>query len=436
MASSLPTRSLVALAVVALALPVFAQDGQGKEGGDGKPPAPPAPAPAAAPAPDVQDLLVRMRNLHARTVSRPDTTPQPGDDLEKQAARAKAEEDWRGAVKALARTSDEYLRAIGDAAPDAQALYYRGFAKFRCGAIVSTGEAQACYEAAADALGRYVAAATDEKAAFLAEAESFLGRSLLFVCGNDAARFDEAIAHLRRAVLLFQKDERHDEAGEAAWSAMAPLQNRNGGADLRAFADAIHASEGDFGASTTNVRALAQSGKIAVGWKLPSPPKAKDVDGKDLDFGPSPGKPLLIHFFQTGNAIGLPTKSREVQDEIRPLWEQYREKGLRVVGICMDVEFPKDRAEAVRKQWEEWGRKEKFSDGSLAHCREWAAEKGVSWPWYWDGLWTKNPLSNALGGMGQERPQAILVDGDGVIRWIGKKAPFEGLADEVGKLLK
>src|SRR6185436_18622530 len=129
----------------------------------------------------------------------------------------------------------------------------------------------------------------------------------------------------------------------------------------------------------------------------------------------------------TGHARTL----REVETDVRPLWDKYHEKGLRVVGVSMDLALSAAQIEAIRK---EWNPKEELLDGSLESVRKWTEKRGVEWPWYWDGAWTNNPISKALGGVAQSEPAVVLVDKNGIIRWQSGKWPFTGLVEEVAKL--
>jgi len=406
-----PSRRLSVLNVafaLALAGAAWAQD-------------PPAkPAEGADPA----QLLQQLETLYLRALRRPELNRAAADPDKARAEQVRAEAEWESAVDSLARTGDEYLAALGSTAPDPRALYYRGVGK----AIRATraGGGPKFYEAAAESLQRYLDTA-GEAASFRPDAEMFLGRALL-----GAGKSEDGVLHLARAVELLQKDGRHDEAGECAVSAMKELKNQKRIADLRTFAVAARASDADFGRSTPTVRTLANAARLDVGSPLPELPKTTDVDGKEISW--APGKPMLIHFFLSGFLNGMATSFREIDTEVRPLFEKYGEKGLVVVGVSMDYEMPKQQAEDLRKKWDEWGVKRELRDGSLATVRAWAAKQGIGWPWCWDGKATNNPVSLALGGVGFTTPYAVLVDAQGIVRWHGE-APFKGLPDEVAKLL-
>jgi hypothetical protein len=390
---------------------------------------PAKPASSAPAAGDAGSVLAQMEALHPKVLADP-RAQAPGPDAEAKTkdAYGRRLDDWRADVRALAKASDAWLAAVGEGRPDARGLFLRGVAKTLLLEIEPRPDVPMHAAAAADALERWLGVA-DEKSDLRADAERHLGRALIA-----AKRVDDATPHLRRAVEALQKAGRHDDAGVSAWYAMAALADQGRDEELRSFADAVHAADADFGASTPTIRNFAARSQFAVGAPLPKMPAAKSVDGSELSFAPD-GKPLLLHYFMTGLPDGTPTTTREVESEIKPLWEKHADKGLRVVGVCLDYEIPAAKAEQARKDWVEWGRKETFRDGTLASSRAWAKDHGVAWPWTWSGKWMVDPLSTALGGVGASRPFAVLVDGKGVVRWKGEGPPFVGLADEVAKLV-
>jgi tetratricopeptide (TPR) repeat protein len=403
-----PFRSLLVLSLVAaLAAPLLAQEDK-----------------PAAPA-DATQLLQRLETLYPRALRRPELDRSAADPAKARTEQARAEEEWDHAVAELARTGDEYLAALPEGtAPDPRALFYRGVGKTiraqRPGADKGT------YDAAAESLVRCLESA-GEGFGYRADAEMFAGRALL-----GAGRSDDALSHLARAVELFQKDGRHDQAGECAVMAMKELKHQGKIPELRAFVATFQATEKDFGRSTPTVRMLAAASRLDVGSPLPDLPPTKDAEGKDVAW--APGKPLLIHFFLSGYLNGMATSFREIETEVRPLWEKYREKGLAVVGVSMDYEMPKAQVEDLKRKLDEWGVKRELRDGSLESVRKWTAKQAIEWPWCWDGKATNNPVSLALGGVGFTQPYAVLVDAKGVVRWHGE-APFKGLPDAVAKLL-
>ncbi len=417
MAWSFRTLLVVALGLAGAA-PAIAED---------DPPAPkPAEPVAPVPSADAAQILQQLEGLYPRATRLAPVLDLTAAETPEQARsdHAKRQQDWERSIAAFAKAGDDYVAALGGAAPDARALFYRGVGKFKMAERVARAEAVSANEAAADSLQRYLDAA-GEKAAFAAEAEMYLGRALV-----RTGRVDDAVVHLGRAVELLQKDGRHDEAGVSAHDAMLALKTQQRDAELRVFSETIHAAKADFGGSTSSIRKLAAGARLAVGAPLPALPKTNDVNGKPISW--SPGKPLLVHFFLSGHMNGSPTAFREIELELRPLAASYGAKGLALAGVSMDYEMPKEKAEELRKKFDEWGRKE-LRDGSLASVRAWAETKGISWPWSFDGQAMNNPISLALGGVGVTEPYAVLVDAKGVVRWYGK-APFEGLADEVAKL--
>lgn len=415
---SVSHRTLAVIALAALALrPAWAQDKPNPD------------APAASPAAtDASAALQRLTELYPRVLQRPpETDAATAADPKLRVEAEKRERMWRAAVDDMNKAADDYARALGDGAPDLTGLYYRGYAKAVATKFANSKERPAMCDAAADALGRFLTAA-DEKSAFRPDAEQSLGWVLLL-----SGKADEALPHLSRAVELFQKGGRHDDAGRAAADGLNTLRQTGRDEDLRKFADAIHASDADFGHSTPTVRAHAAASRLSVGSPLPAMPEVKDVDGKPVSW--RPGKPMLLHFFLSGHIDGRPTGFREIEVELRPLWEKYGEKGLVVVGVSTDTQLPADMVEKKRKQNEEWGVKTEVRDGSLASVRDWAVKQGLAWPWCWDGKGGIHcPLSAALGGVAVTEPYAVLVDKDGIVRWKGA-APFKELPEAIAKLL-
>lgn len=415
-----PRRTLAVIALSLAALrPAWAQETQPKD--------PKQDTPAAAPAEDAAKALARLAELYPRVRQKPaENEIAVTTDPKARAEAVKRMEAWRTDVDRMNEAADAYARALGDAAPDADGLYYRGYAKAVAVQFGSTAQVRAMCDAGADALGRYLSVA-DEKSAFRTDAEMHLGSVLLL-----AGRLDDALPHLQRAVELLQKESRHDDAGRCAADGLKTLRATHRDEDFRKFADAIHAADGDFGVLTRVVREHVAAFRFSVGAPLPELPETKDVDGKPVSW--RPGKPMLLHFFLTAHITGDATNFREIELEIRPLREKYREKGLAVVGVSMDNELPAAEVERKRKQNEEWGVKKEIRDGSLASVREWAVKQGIDWPWCWDGKAWNCPLSVALGGVARSQPFAVLVDKDGIVRWKGD-APFQGLPEAVAKLL-
>jgi tetratricopeptide (TPR) repeat protein len=417
---SVPLRTLAVIALSLAALrPVWAQE---------KPPTDPKQdAPAPAPAEDAASALTRLADLYPRVLQQPpETEIALAPDAKARTEAVKRMEAWRKTVEQMNQAGDAYARALGDAAPDANGLYYRGFAKAVAVKFAPTAQVRPMCDAAADALGRYLGAA-DEKSAYRTDAEMHLGLVLLM-----SGKLDEAIPHLGRAVDLLQKESRHDDAGRCAADGLKSLRQPGREEEFHKFADAVHAADADFGVLTQVVREHVAAARFTVGAPLPALPETKDVDGKPVSW--RPGKPMLLHFFLTAQITGDATSFREIELEVRPLWEKYREKGLAVVGVSMDYELPAGEAERKRKQYEEWGVKKEVRDGTLASVREWAVKQQIEWPWCWDGKAWKCPLSVALGGVAHTQPFAVLVEKDGIVRW-KSDAPFTGLPEALAKLL-
>src|SRR5262245_51625488 len=234
---SVAARTLAVIALAAALGPAWAQDPP--------PPAPKQDAPAAPATEDAATVLQRLTELYPRVAQKPaEVDPATLSSADARLEFEKRERTWRAAVDEMAKAADAYARALGDAAPDLNGLYYRGFAKAVAARFASRADSGSMCDAAADALGRYLAAA-DEKAAFRADAEMHLGWALLMT-----GKANDAVPHLGRAVELLQKESRHDDAGRCAADAMSSLQQPGREADLRKFADAVHAADADFGRST------------------------------------------------------------------------------------------------------------------------------------------------------------------------------------------
>jgi hypothetical protein len=159
-------------------------------------------------------------------------------------------------------------------------------------------------------------------------------------------------------------------------------------------------------------------------------PATNDADGKPVEWAKLKGAPFIVHFFTSSIPKGLASNQRDVETVLRPLWDRLHEKGLRMVGVSMDYALPKEDVERITRDWEEWGRKDRVQDGSLASVRRYAEDQGIAWPWTWDGTCGKSPVAQALGGPAASAAHAILVDAAGTIRWRGD-APFTGLPEAV-----
>jgi hypothetical protein len=415
-----------AAALAAVCAPPVVADGDGTSGPQAPPPAPKEPG---APQADAEALVARLQELYVRASRVPaGLDPSIAETDKARAKLARETGEWEAALRELSRAGDDYLTAIGSAAPDANALYYRGVGKALLATRQGRAEAPATREAAADSLRRYLDAAPKD-AAFRAQAELHLGKVLVHQSSADERRLEEAVPHLRRAVAALQEKGDRDGAGEAAYFALSALVGRGREGDAQALAEEIGAREADFGASTPSVRKLAALTLVVPGGRLPKLPDVKDVDGAPIRWADFAGSPFVIHFFKAGEPTGRKSGFRDVELDLAPLWNRLRDKGLEVVGVSMDYLQPAKKAEEMRKNWEEWGVKGAFHDGSLESVRKWAAAQPIGWPWYWDGMWLKNPLSESLGGVGANSPYAILVDRAGVVRWRGAPTRADGCYD-------
>lgn len=406
-----------------------------------EPAAPPAPAPqepakpedAKSPPEAAEKVAERMADLYGR-VAGDCPMPNPAEpDRAKLAEQVKAMDAWREGVGSLAAAADVYVARLGDAAPSARALFWGGYGKAQHADISPTAEAKAARTAAIKLLQQALAGLPADSG-IRPDASYWLGRTQLFVVPSGGASADDAIANLRAAAEGFEKAERREAAGAAVIVALKHLNASGRDDQARAFVQAVAADTYDFGSKTALVRKLQSRASTGVGTKLPDLPDALDADGKAIVWKELRGAPLVIHFFSAGLPTGHGSGQRDVETTLRPLYDRLHPKGLRMVGVSMDLELAKERVAQIRANWDEWGTKERLHDGSKATVRQFAEEQGVAWPWAWDGKWLNNPVSAALGGVGGNAPHAVLVDAEGVIRWRGD-APFQGLAEAADKLI-
>lgn len=402
--------------------------------GDDAPPAPAQPPAApnpAAPAADPEAVAGRMSELFSRTAGdMPTVDPGASNEVRNtQIQRAKA---WDSAVEALAKAADTYVQAAGDA-PNPRALFWGGCGKSRRATRVPAADGVALHRSAVEMLTKCLELAPPD-ADYRAEAEFRLGSSMTFLFDSGGAPPSEAAARLRSATKAFLAAERNDEAGAAASVALKVLVARGLHDDARAFADAVGADRADFGRSTQVVRQLVARVRTAVGAAFPSLGETTDADGRKFAWKDLAGAPFVVHFFRAGWPTGRMAEERDVEMVLRPLHDKLSPKGLRMVGVSMDMLLDEATLERRRRYWDETGLKGAPHDGSAAAVRRWAESVGLTWPWLWTGKWTQDPVSLALGGAGQSAAHAILVDAGGVIRWRGD-APFTGLPEAAAGLL-
>ena len=415
-------RALVFAGALALAAvpgaPAWAQDAREEE--------PAAPDAEAA----QQEALERFAALYERVARRPARPDLSAQDLVKVRARAAREQgDWRKAVGDLVAAAEAHLE--GDAVQaDPRALFYRGTGRLEKAGFSAAEEARTLREGAASDLHAFLARAPADDVRH-APARLALGQALLYL-----GRAEDAARELEQAVPQLLADNRRDEAGQAAFQLLNLLVHQGLEARAQGFADAVHAEEADFGASTEAVRRLVARSRVAVGAPLPALPEVVDTDGRPVVWSELRGKPFVLHFFQAGYPTGMPSSARDVETALRPLWDELHEAGgLEMVGISMDEELPESRAAEIRRQWEEWGKTGVVHTGARPVVADWCEEQGLAWRWVWDGKSTDDPVSQALGGVGVSQPFAVLVDPEGVVRWRGAP-PYEGLAEAARKAVR
>lgn len=411
-----------------------AQEAPPREPGEappGPPPAEPAPSGPAKPSDDVAALPERIGDLHARVVRRP---PPPDlnaeDPARARAAAAKAAKAWEEDVRALAAAGDRYVAAA--AAPDARTLFRAGYGKSVLAGRQSRKEGLETRAVAAAWLAKALGLAKPDDD-FRGDAEHALGHVQLFLAAEGRATWDEAASHLREGALRLRAAGRLDDSGRAAFLGLESVLRNGTPEAARAFADAVGAASADFGISTPSLRLLAQRAATSVGQKLPDLPDLVDTEGRAIRWSEFRGRPLLLHFFQAARPTGHLSQERDVEVTLRPLHDELSPKGLRLLGVSMDLALTKEQVARIAANWDEWGLKDRVQDGSLDGVRAWAGDEGMTWPWVWDGKWGENPISKALGGCGRNTQHAVLVDSAGIIRWRGD-SPFQGLPEAARKL--
>jgi len=401
---------------------------------------PPKPGPAQPepPKPDADttspaELPARIADLYDKALRRPPLPdPNAADPAKQRAEIARARAAWEAAVTALAAAGDRYVAAVAD--PDARTLFRAGFGKAALAGRQSQREAVETRASAASMLSKALAASKPDDD-FRADVERELGHVQLFLAVHGKATWEEAAAHLREATLRLRAAGRVDEAGRAAFLALESLLRNGKDAAARDFASAVDAANADFGVSTPSLRGLAVRAATTVGAKFPDLPDGVDTEGRAVKWAEFRGRPFVLHFFQAARATGQLSQERDVATTLRPLHDELSAKGLRLLGVSMDLALTKDQVERIRANWFEWGVKDRVQDGSLDSVRAWAADEGMTWPWLWDGKWGDNAWSKSLGSPGKSVQHAVLVDASGVIRWRGD-APFQGLPEAARSVCK
>lgn len=401
------------------------------------PPSPPPPEePAEPPGPPEppEEVAKRIAEVFPRIVRAPAPLAAADRDVaEKRTAKALELKAYDEGLAAIAKDGDAYLRSVGPEGGDPLTLYRAGAGKLRYGDRTTLSVARRHRGDAAALLRR--ALAGDLPEGVRGDAELDLGRVLLRTAGGDAEVLREAVAHLRNATQALLASGERVTAGQAAADALLALTAGGRDEEAREFAAAVRASTEDFGPGLTeHVRTLVRKAETGAGAKFPDLADTSDADGRPVVWKDLRGQPFVLHFFHAGLTTGRATNEREIEQVLRPLHDRLAPRGLRMIGVSMDHELSKERIQEIRRNWDEWSIKERIQDGSRDTVRLFVEEQGVAWPWLWDGLWQRNPVSLALGGCGASEPHAILVDAEGTIRWRGD-GPFRGLAEAAEKLL-
>lgn len=425
---------LPSVAALLLAGPSFAQDGA--------PPAPPAPpAPqdgtpgAPAPSAETLDQLVeRMSALQSGVRVRPSTEGlrSAADPHKARVEYAAAKKKWEDDVQRLAETGDRYVAGAASAgAPaDPRVVYWAALGHASWADIQAASIAKGTRARAAELLGDAIARAPKD-AVWLGEAHVLRGRMLCFALADDPSQLDPTVKHLAAGAEAMLADARAPEAGDALCWAMRSLLAADRSADARELAARFKVGERDFGVYGRILGELATQARTGVGAEFPALPDGTDAAGNPVRFSGLRGKPFLVHFFHAGWPTGYPSEERDVETVLRPLWDDLK-GAVPFVGVSMDFEMPRARAEEVKANFDEWGVKHAVHDGSAGTVAAWAESQGVAWPYIRTGKWIDDPYSLALGGCGRNEAHAILVGADGKIAWRGR-APFTGLAEAVRK---
>ena len=420
-----PRLAFPLLLVTALlgAHPARAQDGE-----------PPARAQDPAPAVDADlaaSLLEKLRDLYPRAAERPapfdHTIPQGSERWTEERQRfTRAEEAWKAALERLPTLSEEYRDAAGEGAAPV-AWYYAGFARVRRADAVSRSEGRDLLQAGVSNLREFLER-TAQDAPFRDDAQALLAYGMVRLAGGEEAGILAAGEHADPAVRRLLANGRGEEAGRLAALMLKSLVAVDRESEAAALAAGWQADVADFGPSTDAVRRLVRRSGVRPGAPLPALPELASCTGAPMPWKELAGKPYVLHFFSTV----VSATPREIETILVPLRDRWGDAGLRLVGCSTDREMDDAELERTRKNWEEWGKTEPLRDGRKASVREWAEACGLDWPFYWDGRWTSNALVQHLG-IEVGGPFAILVDGNGVIRWRGK--PFEGLPEAVEQLM-
>jgi hypothetical protein len=424
------SRLLTAWAAAALlalsAVPAHAQDE-------------PAPEPAATTTADGADaqraeaLLGRLRALYVVASERPTTdairaaTGDPEAVGKARARFAAAKREWEQALAALPDLAERYFEAAGEA-PAPNAFFFDGYARATRASIASKAEVDELLERAAASLTEYLDRAPRD-AAYRVEAERTAAYALVRLAKGDGEKLLLAVPHADAGVRGYLAEGRGAEAGSVAHLMLNSLIAADQKTRASQLANGWDVEKADLGPSTDGVRMLARRSRLRPGEKLAELPALEDYTGAPMPWSELAGKPFVLHFFST--VVSTPT--REVETILRPLKKEYgASNGLVIVGCSTDRAMTADEIARTKANWEEWGKTDVLRDGTLPSVREWAEQREMDWPWYWDGKWMHNDLVKTVGAP-VSGPYAIFVDAEGRIVWCGK--PFDGLKEAVAKAL-
>jgi len=427
-AARLGTFRLAAICGLALSMalhaPAVAQDDESTE----QAPA----APVAADAERAHSMMGRLTALYVVASDRPTSvgitrvTGDPEAKAKAIAEHAAKKKEWEASLKAIPELAAAYLAVAGEQ-PDPSAYFFAGYARTTITTITPSAEVPEIAALAVTDLESYLDRAPRD-GTYRTDAQRALVFALLRLARDDPASISKAVPHADAGVRAYLERGQAAEAGSLAHLMLQYLVHADRRADAAKLASSWDVEKADLGPSTDGVRALARRARLRPGEVLTDLPEVESFTGAPMQWSELKGKPFILHFFST--VVSTPT--REVETILVPLRDKWKDAGLLLVGCSTDLELSEAEVERKKAEWERWGKVDVLRDGRLASVREWAEQRGMDWPWYWDGKFTKNVLVQKVG-VTVSGPYAVLVGKDGKIAWCG--APFEGLSEAVEKLM-
>ena len=417
--------SLALLAAASLALPSPELAGSGATGVAYAQDTPADAATAAA--------LERLDRTFARAANRPAPLDRSllGDTAtaaEERRRYTREMDAWKAVLDRLPDIALDYREAAGESAAP-RAWYYSGFALVRRADTVGREQARDLMSRALPDLQTYLERAKND-APHRDDAQYQLAYGMIRLAAGEGDGIVAAVPHADAAIRARLADGRAAEAGALAYTVLKGLLAADRASAAVTLAASWDAASADFGPSTGSVRFLVRQMRIRPGEAMPDLPALDASTGEPMPWAELQGKPYVLHFFSTE----VSSTAREVETILVPLRDAWAEKGgLRLVGCSTDNALDDEELARKKAYWDEAGKREPLRDGRLFSVRQWAEQRGMDWPFYWDGKFTQNVLAQQLG-VEVNAPFAILVDGKGIVRWRGQ--PFQGLKEAVEELYK